>query len=183
MIKRRTTTGTDSHNLLAADFSIAAVSCILSSPSEYFTIGRLLPLKPWQNRCLLLNLCWIGEGSGEISPFADMLLVTLFDTGVDVLRSRKNTSSLVDDVRLTVSSNQVTLLKSSESWVSILALSHSRDEILESSDCEFNNLLVRDFLAVEVIVARDESDTVSLNERLDVCALTEFTTLPRLLLE
>ena len=77
-----------------------------------------------------------------------MLLVTLFDTGVDVLRSRKNTSSLVDDVRLTVSSNQVTLLKSSESWVSILALSHSRDEILESSDCEFNNLLVRDFLAV-----------------------------------
>ena len=63
-----------------------------------------------------------------------MLLVTLFDIGEDVQMSRKNTSSLVEDVRLSVSEKRLTSLSGSDSCVRTLELSHSRDWGLEGGD-------------------------------------------------
>ena len=52
--------------------------------------------------------------SGEMSPIANMLLVILLDLGVDVLMSEKKTSSVVEDVRLILTENRLTLLRGSE---------------------------------------------------------------------
>ena len=60
-------------------------------------------------------------------PDADMLLVTLLEVGEDVHISKKNTSSLVEDVRLSVSEKRLTSLSGSDSCVRTLELSHSRD--------------------------------------------------------
>ena len=116
-------------------------------------------------------------------PLADMLLVTLLDTGVEVLMSKKNTSSLVEDVRLTESSNSVASFSCPESCVSISMLSHSSEDILESSKSGSKNLLVSDLLAVDVMVIKDESDKTSLVPRSGVWALMELSTLLKLLLE
>ena len=78
------------------------------------TFVFLLYLKPWRNLCLLLSLCLIGEMSGKMSPIANMLLVILLDLGVDVLMSEKKTSSVVEDVRLILTENRLTLLRGSE---------------------------------------------------------------------
>ena len=51
---------------------------------------------------------------GEMSPIANMLLVILLDLGVDVLMSEKKTSSVVEDVRLILTENRLTLLRGSE---------------------------------------------------------------------
>ena len=116
-------------------------------------------------------------------PLADMLLVTLLDTGVEVLMSKKNTSSLVEDVRLTVSSNSVASFSCPESCVSMSILSHSSEDMLESSKSGSKNLLVSDLLAVDVMVIKDESDETSLVSRSGVWALMELSTLFKLLLE
>ena len=49
-----------------------------------------------------------------MSPIANMLLVILLDLGVDVLMSEKKTSSVVEDVRLILTENRLTLLRGSE---------------------------------------------------------------------
>ena len=115
-----------------------------------------------------------------MSPFADMLLVILLVLGVDVLVSRKKTSSLVEEVRLIVSSNNVAWFKFPESSVNISALSQSSDERLESSRFEYRNLLDNEFLVDDVIVINDESETVFLLAGLNVWALMELSTLPKL---
>ena len=69
----------------------------------------------------------IGEMFGDMLPDADILLVTLLEVGEDVQMSKKNTSSLVEEVRLALSENRMTLLRGFESSVRCLELTHSRD--------------------------------------------------------
>ena len=59
----------------------------------------------------------MGEISWEISPIADMLLVTLLEIGVEVLISEKKTSSLVEDVRLMSVGNRFAWLRGFERFV------------------------------------------------------------------